>query len=121
MELLAMQMVINAEKKLGNEPREGSGEKRGCGIESKFKAGSKLRFIEVKARAAGTIAVRVTRNEILTALNRPDEFILAVALIDGDQRQLRCIRRTFQHEPDVAVESVSHKLDEILARGEAPA
>src|ERR1035441_267462 len=77
MELLAMQMVMEAEKQLGNEPRDVSGEKCGYDIESKVYANGKLRFIEVKGRVASALTVTVTRNEILTALNKPDDFLLA--------------------------------------------
>ena len=34
--------------------------------------------IEVKGRAVGAKTVTITKNEILTGLNKPDEFILAV-------------------------------------------
>jgi hypothetical protein len=78
MELLAMQMVMEAEKQLGNEPRDVSGEKCGWDIESKIPGAGKLRFIEVKGRVAGALTVTVTRNEILAALNKPDDFILAI-------------------------------------------
>ena len=44
----------------------------------------KLRFIEVKGRVAGADTVTLTKNEILTALNKPDEFILAIVEVDGD-------------------------------------
>ena len=73
MELFAMQMVMDAEKQLGNQPRDVSGEKCGYDIESKVQADGKLRFIEVKGRVAGALTVTVTRNEILTALNKPDD------------------------------------------------
>ena len=120
MELLAMQMVMEAEKQLGNEPRDVSGEKCGYDIESKV-AGGKLRFIEVKGRVVGSITVTVTRNEILTALNKPDDFILAIGQVDGGQQKLAYIRRPFQQEPDFAVESINYNLQELLARGERPA
>ena len=121
MELLAMLMVMEAEKQLGNEPRDVSGEKCGYDIESKVKADGKLRFIEVKGRAAGAVTVTVTRNEILTALNKPDEFILAVAQVDGGLGGLHYVRRPFQMEPDFCVESVNYNLGELLARAEVPA
>lgn len=121
MELLAMQMVMGAEKKLGNEPRDVSGEKCGYDIESKVLSDGKLRFIEVKGRVAGAITVTVTRNEILTALNKPDDFILAVGQVENGQQRLVYIRQPFQQEPDFAVESVNYNLPELLARGEAPA
>jgi hypothetical protein len=121
MELLAMQMVMEAEKQLGNEPRDVSGEKCGYDIESKVQADGKLRFIEVKGRVAGAVTVTVTRNEILTALNKPDDFILAVGQVEGGQQKLVYIRRPFQQEPDFAVESINYNLQELIARGEQPA
>jgi len=121
MELLAMQMVMDAEKQLGNEPRDVSGKKCGYDIESKVVANGKLRFIEVKGRVAGALTVTVTRNEILTALNKPDDFILAIGQLDGAQQKLVYIRRPFQQEPEFAVESINYKLPELLARGEQPA
>jgi hypothetical protein len=121
MELLAMQMVMEAEKQLGNQPRDVSAEKCGYDIESKVEANGKLRFIEVKGRIAGALTVTVTRNEILTALNKPDDFILAIGQADGAQQTLVYVRRPFQLEPEFAVESINYKLQELLARGELPA
>jgi SNF2 family DNA or RNA helicase len=121
MELLAMQMVMEAEKQLGNEPRDVSGEKCGYDVESKVQADGKLRFIEVKGRVAGAITVTVTRNEILTALNKPDDFILAIGQVETGQRKLVYIRQPFRQEPDFAVESINYNLQELLARGEQPA
>ncbi len=120
MELLAMQMVMEAEKKLGNHPRDVSAEKCGYDIESKVPTDGKLRFIEVKGRVAGAITVTVTRNEILTALNKPDDFILAIGQVEAGQQKLVYIRQPFRQEPDFAVESINYNLQELLARGEAP-
>jgi hypothetical protein len=114
-------MVMEAEKQLGNQPRDVSAEKCGYDIESKVEANGKLRFIEVKGRVAGALTVTVTRNEILTALNKPDDFILAIGQADGAQQTLVYIRRPFQLEPEFAVESINYKLQELLARGEDPA
>jgi SNF2 family DNA or RNA helicase len=121
MELLAMQMVMDAEKRLGNEPRDVSGAKCGYDIESKIGANGKLRFIEVKGRVAGAPTVTVTRNEILTALNKPDDFILAIGQVDEGQQKLVYIRQPFQQEPEFAVESINYNLQDFLGRGEAPA
>jgi hypothetical protein len=121
MELLAMQMVLAAEKQLGNEPRDVSGEKCGYDIESKVQSDGKLRFIEVKGRVAGATTVTVTRNEILTALNKPDDFILAIGQVDDGQQKLVYIRQPFRQEPDFAVESINYNLLEILSHGEEPA
>jgi superfamily II DNA or RNA helicase len=121
MELRAMQMVMEAEKQLGNEPRDVSGEKCGWDIESKVPGAGKLRFIEVKGRVAGALTVTVTRNEILAALNKPDDFILAIGQMEDSKRDLHYIRRPFQIEPDFCVESVNYNLGELMTRAEVPA
>ena len=61
-----------------------SAEKCGYDIESSIPGTGKLRFIEVKGRVQGAETVTVTKNEVLTALNKPDDFILAVVVVDGD-------------------------------------
>ena len=63
---------------LGFLPKDVSDEKRGYDMESSIPGTGRLRFIEVKGRAAGAKTVTVTQNEILTALNKPEEFILAI-------------------------------------------
>lgn len=121
MELLAMQMVMEAEKHLGNQPRDVSGEKCGWDIESKIRSDGKLRFIEVKGRVSGATTVTVTRNEILAALNKPDDFILAIGQVENGQGELHYIRKPFQVEPEFCVESVNYNLGDLLARAEVPA
>ncbi len=121
MELLAMKMVMDAEKRLGNEPRDVSSEKCGYDIESKVHVDGKLRFIEVKGRVADALTVTVTRNEILTALNKPDDFILAVGQVEDGQQELVYIRKPFRQEPEFSVESINYNLRELLGRGGPPA
>lgn len=119
-ELAAMAAVMEAERRLGFAPRDVSAEHCGYDIESKDGEGA-LRFIEVKGRASGADTVTATRNEILTALNKPDGFILAVvALEDGFAHEPRYVRRPFQREPDFGATSVTYKLADLLARAEAP-
>jgi superfamily II DNA or RNA helicase len=125
MELFAMQMVMDVERLLGHHPRDVSSEKCGYDIESKVQADGRLRFIEVKGRVGDAVTVTVTRNEILTALNKPDDFILAIAQPDGEpletgQHKLTYVRQPFQAEPEFAVESINYKLSELLSRGQAP-
>jgi len=79
-----------------------------------------LRFIEVKGRMAGATTVTITKNEILAALNKPNDFVLAIAEVDGDVARLRYVRRPFQQEPDFAVTSVNYNLERLLFRGEDP-
>ena len=43
------------------------------------------RFIEVKGRRVSADDVEVTRNEVLTALNAPEQFILALVEVEGDE------------------------------------
>ena len=83
-ETMAMDAVMACEKGLGNEPRDVSSEDRGYDIESRDPATGRLRFIEVKGRRADARAITLTRNEILTALNAGEAFILAAVLVrDG--------------------------------------
>ena len=97
-----------------------SGDKCGYDIESRIPGTGKLRFIEVKGRFAEAKTITVTRNEILTALNKPDDFILAIGQVEDGQEKLVYIRQPFQQEPDFAVESVNYNLQELLARAERP-
>jgi len=55
------------------------------------------------------------------ALNKPDDFILAIVEFreDGTHRAYH-IRRPFHREPDFGVTSVNYDLVELLARAEAP-
>jgi hypothetical protein len=81
-----------------------------------------LRFIEVKGRVAGAETVTITRNEILTALNKPEEFVLALVEVEGKgARTPRYVRRPFHREPDFGVTSVNYDLDELIVQGREPA
>jgi SNF2 family DNA or RNA helicase len=106
-ERLAMQAVLDAERRLGYDPRDVSAENRGYDIESRIPGTGKLRFIEAKGRVTGAETVTITKNEILTGLNKPDDFILAIGLIDGESIELRYVRRPFQREPDFGATSVN--------------
>ena len=99
-------------------PRDVSQDNCGYDIESQVPATGKLRFIEVKGRVTGGEIVTITRNEILTALNKPDDFILALVEVDGDSATARYVRRPFQKEPDFGAASVNYKLNELLETAE---
>ena len=93
-----------------------------CDIESSIPGTGLLRFVEVKGRVKGAKTVTITKNEILTALNKPDEFILAIVEVDGDLTDTpRYITRPFTREPDFGVTSVTYALRELLARAEVVA
>ena len=122
-ERLAMDTVMQAERALGYIPRDVSAEKCGYDIESSIPGTGKLRFIEVKGRVKDAATVTVTKNEILTALNRPDDFILAIVVValdgnDSEQTATWYIQRPFHREPDFGVTSVNYSLDQLLANGE---
>ena len=112
---LAMDAVMAAERALGFEPRDVSPENRGYDIESQIPGTGKLRFIEVKGRVEGAETICVTKNEILTALNKPDDFILVIVNVDGDSAAPRYLSQPFRREPDFAVTSVNYKIAGLLA------
>jgi hypothetical protein len=111
---------MDTERSLGFLPKDVSAEKCGYDLESSIPDTGRLRFIEVKGRAAGAKTVTVTKNEIITALNKPEEFILAVVELDGDASKVNYVRTPFQREPDFAVTSVNYSLDELLRKATPP-
>ena len=119
-EHLAMEAVMQAERQLGYIPRDVSAEKCGYDIESKMPGTGKLRFIEVKGRVKDSTTVIVTKNEVLTALNKPDDFFLAIVLVDGETTTPYYVSKPFQREPDFDATSVIYKLDKLLNKGVIP-
>lgn len=76
---------MNIERELGYEPADFSPYKRGYDVESTSRDKKNLvSFIEVKGRASEASTVTVTKNEILTALNSPENFILAIVTVGGN-------------------------------------
>lgn len=110
-ELAAMQAVMDLERELGFVPRDVSAEKCGYDIESHApREDAPMRFIEVKGRAAGAKTVTVTRNEMLCALNRPDNYILAIVEVDGERTHTIYLGRPFTNTPDFSVECSTFNL-----------
>jgi hypothetical protein len=119
-EMAGMQAVMEKERELGFKPKDVSSEDLGWDVESQMGDG-KLRFIEVKGRVEGQDTITVTKNEILTALNKPDEFYLAVVevVFEGEKatgKEPHYIQKPFQREPDFAATSVNYKWRELLNR-----
>jgi len=137
-ELAAMEAVRVAEIALGFDPRDVSAKKLGYDIESGSVESERLRFIEVKGRIAGAKTVSITKNEILTAFNKPDDYILALVevpgstspptngggeIVDSDTLAkclVRYVKRPFKREPDFGATSVNYDLEELLARATPP-
>jgi hypothetical protein len=113
-----------AERALGYLPTDRELEKLGYDIESVVPGTGKLRFLEVKGRVAGADAITVTRNEILTALNKPDDFILAIVADPGaETERVHYVRRPFEGRGitnQFADVSVNCALPDLLARATAP-
>jgi superfamily II DNA or RNA helicase len=117
----ARAVIMDVERSLGNEPADREFEKLGYDIESRVPGSGRLRFIEVKGRAAGAETVTVTKNEILYSLNKPDDFILAIVEFrDAGGRRVHYVRRPFQREPDFGVTSVNYDFAELIARSGRP-
>ncbi len=102
-ERLAMDAVAAVERAAGREPRDVSAAKVGYDIESFDPAAGRFRFIEVKGRSRGATDVTVTQHEILTCLNEPGIWYLAIVEVDGDDASTpRYLRGPFRYDPDPA-------------------
>ncbi len=123
-EQIAMRAVMQIEADLGYQPKDVSKAKVGYDVESwippelRKEDGASLRFIEVKGRAFGNPTVTVSKNEILTGLNKPDEYILALVEVDGEETRTRYLRKPFRLKPDFAAASVNYNISELLNNSE---
>ena len=119
-EQAAMNAVMDIERSLGYLPRDVSAEKVGYDVESEIpthlraSGDAPLRFIEVKGRRADAATVTVTKNEILTAFNKPAEYILALVAVDGTRTRTTYLQRPFQERPDFAATSVNYDIKELM-------
>lgn len=121
-EQLAMQAVMQAEEAQGNTCHDVSTHNCGWDITSIPPAcagggQAEERHIEVKGRAKGQSTITVTSNEICTALNQGDKFLLAVVLVDRDTVDgPHYVPNPFTHEPGWGVTSVNYDLNDLLAK-----
>lgn len=117
----ARAIVMDVERQLGFDPIDRELDKVGYDIESHVPGTGKLRFIEVKGRVSGADVVTVTKNEILTSLNKPDDFILAIVeFLPRDEHHVHYLRNPFHREPDFGVTSVNYGFSELLAKSMPP-
>lgn len=123
-ELAAMHAVMELETSMGFAPLDVSAAKCGYDVEShippalRTESTASLRFIEVKGRAKGATSITVTKNEILTALNKPDEFILAIVEVDGKKTKTTYLKKPFKNAPDFSSRCVVHDMADLLATAE---
>ncbi len=121
-ELKAMDAVMAVERALGNEPEDVSARKIGYDIASFNSEANHMRFIEVKGRIDGADTVMLTRQEIITSLNEPEKFILAIVQIkDGFALAPRYIRGALDtREPPFDQNAIQFKINRLLKRSETP-
>jgi hypothetical protein len=121
-EQLAMNAVMAAERAMGFIPKDESAKKCGWDITSAVPpTGATLpddRLIEVKGRAKGATTITLTKNEIIAALNKPDQFWLAIVLVNEDDSVdgPYYLQSPVSQAPDWADVSVNKDLAELLAR-----
>jgi hypothetical protein len=83
-EALAMATVMEAERQGGRIPTDVSAQNLGYDIESREPETGRLWLIEVKGRHVNADTVTITRNELLVALNKRDDYHLAIARVRDD-------------------------------------
>jgi len=122
-ERLAVEAVMETERRLGRIPVEMPRNNPGYDIRSKDPETGDLWFIEVKGRIKGADVVTVTKNEILTALNKPDRFILALVEVgEDDSTRVRYLRHPFAGSKDAyfAVTSINYNWTTSFGRARLP-
>lgn len=123
-ELIAMGAVMDTERALGRDPKDVSAENRGYDIESRDQKGGRLHFIEVKGRHKDADTVTITRNEMLTAFNAEDMYVLAVVRVEeGSAHQPFYVRNPiplFGSEPGFAEVSRTISLVKLSGAGGPP-
>ncbi|MCF0132741.1 MAG: DUF3883 domain-containing protein [Blautia sp.] len=124
-EYAAMDAVIQIERGFGFQPKDVSAVKCGYDVESfvpeKMRSRMEayaLRMIEVKGRTKGATTVTISKNEILTALNKPDEFILAIVEVDGKNTKTVYLRRPPFRSPGFAETSVNYDIQDLINNSE---
>ncbi|MGE0304268.1 MAG: helicase-related protein [Acidimicrobiia bacterium] len=101
----AVAAVLAAEDELGHRARDMNDEHRNhpgydilTSVADRGDAPDQLFFIEVKGRIEGSDSVTVSRNEMLTALNTPDRYILALVEVSAsgaEHDRVRYLSRPF--------------------------
>jgi superfamily II DNA or RNA helicase len=118
-EELAMNAVLDLERQLGFEPEDVSDQNQGWDITSRHPETGDQRFIEVKGRVSGARTITVTRNEIIAGLNKPDEFILAVVLVNGVADEPMYCKPPFRAEPTFSSCAEVHEIAKLETKPEA--
>ena len=113
-EEIAVNAVVAKEQALGHEVKDVSADNCGWDLTS-IDTNGRHQHIEVKGRAKGQTTITVTANEIITALNQGDKFILAIVIVDGERYEgPHYVPQPFTKEPDFAERSKNLSLNELL-------
>jgi hypothetical protein len=122
-ERIAVEAVLAAERALGHNPEEKPRNNCGYDILSTPPDGGRLLFIEVKGRVLGAPTFTITKNEVLHALNKGDDYILALVVVNDERAEdVRYIRRPFTGSDEVlfGVTSLNMAWDELFSKGHRP-
>lgn len=119
-ELATIQTVMGIETSLDCIPVDVNAENAGYDVEPRMPrdrrdaGGETPRFIETKGREAGVDTVIVSKNKILTPLNKLDEYILAI--VEPERMRTRSIylKKPFCESPDFAATSVNYNIAELV-------
>ena len=121
----AMNAVMEIEKKLGYIPRDVSRDNCGYDIESYVPENMRssgrysLRCIEVKGKSiAHDDIVTITRNEMLTALNVPQQYILAIVVVDGESTTATYCQNMFSKDVEDAADSTNFNVARLISQSD---
>lgn len=114
----ARDIVMARERARGFVPVDREFDHVGYDVESLNPATGEVRFIEVKGRAEGAGQITVTRNELVTALNRPEQFVLAVIeFAPDDSYRETYLRAPFSDNPSFSEISRTYDLARLISVG----
>ena len=120
----ARAVVMECERLLKYEPTDRETDKIGYDIESVDPRTGAMRFIEVKGRVSGADSITVTRNEILTSFNAPQNYYLAIVeFMDDQTHRLHYVLNPFAEKgitADFSGSSVNFEFAKLIARAHNP-
>jgi len=119
-EAMAMRAVAAIEKELGNSPLDVTKTCCGFDIDSSVPPTSDglyqpHRFIEVKGHSEKVDTVTISKNEILTALNSPEQHILAIVEVDGYTTRTIYLQKCPLRAPSWAEETITFSISKLIS------
>jgi superfamily II DNA or RNA helicase len=119
-ELAAMERVMDIERGLGNQPIDVGAEHKGWDVSS-WTPDGRLRCIEVKARNPDGKTFNITPNEYLQALNKKEQYILAMVRVsEGEALDVRYVRHGWSAELDFKVSHLPMDWEAMWNKGAEP-